>query len=89
MENSENNLNENKIEIRRPINKKDYMKKYYFDNKQKMIIQTIEAKKIKRLSEDEKNKLLEKLNTNQFKRIPKKSLKKFNINFDENLKKYI
>lgn len=80
---------ENKIEIRRPINKKDYMKNYYANNKKKMIEQTVNAKKIKNLSDKEKDKILEKLNTNQFKRIPKKSLKKFNINFDENLKCYI
>lgn len=91
MESPQNqNINlDNEIIIRQPLNKKDYAKKYYESNKEKMKLQTREAFKKMENSEIKRNKILEKLNTNGFKRIPVKILARHNINFNEELKKYI
>ena len=83
------NENKNKIVIRKPLDKKEYAKKYYDLNKEKMKLQTREAFKKMECSEIKRNKVLEKLNTNGFKRIPIKILAKHNIVFSEDLKKYI
>jgi hypothetical protein len=91
MESPQNqNINlDNEIIVRKPLNKKEYAKKYYDLNKEKMKLQTREAFLKMQNSEIKRNKILEKLNTNGFKRIPIKILDKHNIVFSEELKKYI
>ncbi|MCX6711629.1 MAG: hypothetical protein NT139_01150 [Candidatus Woesearchaeota archaeon] len=91
MESPQNqNINlDNEIVIRQPLDKKAYAKKYYDQNKEKMKLQTREAFKKMECSDIKRNKVLEKLNTNGFKRIPLKILTKHNIIFSEELKKYI
>ncbi len=78
------------IEIKRPIDKKEYAKKYYLENKERMIKMTIEAqkKRYNMYDENKKQKTVLKLNSNGFKRIPLKTLKKYNIVWDEENKKY-
>jgi hypothetical protein len=77
------------IEIRQPISKKEYAKKYYESNKDKMKTQTREAFLKMDVSDIKRKKIIEKLNTNSFKRIPLKTLKKHNISFNEEQKRYI
>lgn len=81
------NLDE-EIVIRQPVNKKQYAKQYYAEHKDKMKLQTREAFKKMQNSDIKRSRIVEKLNTNGFKRIPIKILAKHNIVFNEELKKY-
>jgi RNase H-fold protein (predicted Holliday junction resolvase) len=80
---------EEKIIIRKPLDKKEYSKKYRLENKEKIQKQINEWKKKKIITEDKRQKMVDKLNKNFFKRIPIKTLDKMNIKFSEELQKYI
>lgn len=89
MESPQNQNINLEFEIRRPVNKKEYAKSYYAEHKEKMKQQTREAFVKMQNSIIKRQKVIEKLNTNGFKRIPIKTLEKHNITFDNELKKYI
>lgn len=90
MENSTNqNINIDNIDIRRPLDKKEYAKKYYTEHKEKMMEQTRLASKSDKSKERKREKTINKLNTNSFKRIPLKTLNMLNILWNDEEKKYI
>lgn len=63
--------------------KKEYFKKYYQDHKDKMD-QQLKASR----SAGTRRKVINKLNNNEYERIPYSKLLKYNIIFDENKKIY-
>ena len=65
------------------INKNNYHKIYYESNKQKL-----REQQKKRNEKIEIDKLLNNLNNNFYKRKPILKLKKYNIKFDDETKKY-
>lgn len=77
------------LKIKLPMDKKEYAKMYYAENKKKMTEQIKKAVLSDESIERKKKKAIDKLNINGFKRIPMRTLKKYDIIFDENLKKYI
>lgn len=88
MESQNQNINL-EIQIRQPVDKKAYARKYYAEHKDKMKQQTREAFVKMRDSDIKRAKIVDKLNINGFKRIPVKILERHNITFNNELKKYI
>ena len=64
--------------------KKDYAKKYYENNKEKML-QQIKVSK----SKSKTRNILRKLNDGKYTRIPHTVMERHNIIYDQNNKKYI
>lgn len=62
---------------------KEYQKKYYEENKQKINAQSRNAQKILRV-----DKIIMSLNANKYKRFPYSKIKKYNIKYNESTKLY-
>lgn len=88
-EKKEETKSEEKIIIRKPLDRKEYSKNYRLKNREKIQKQISDWKKKKIITEDKRQKMIDKLNKNFFKRIPVKILNRMNINFSEELQKYI
>lgn len=63
--------------------RKEYLKKYYEEHKEKM-----NEKMKELLPERTKRNIIQKLNAGKYTRIPYEKIKKYNINFNEDTKKY-
>jgi len=81
-----NTIDLRKIKKRKTTNPNEllYMKNYYMKNKDKMKQQITIANKNKKMDE-----ILMKLNNGFYKRIPKKSLEKWNVIYDEQKKIFL
>jgi hypothetical protein len=73
----------NKKIIRTEEDRLEYMRNYYTVNKNKMRTQINNASAKRKI-----NDIVIRLNNNMYNRIPKRSLKKYNILYNENEKKY-
>lgn len=72
-----------KIEKKLPIDRRDYYKKYYTENKEKMY-----QKQRDLVPTRTKRMLIEKLNAGGYKRIPYEKISRFNLVFNEETQKY-